>query len=473
MVEMEGLHEVELLRQVVETIDVGVFVANHDGEAIIYNDAMARLEGLTREQVLGRHVLEIFPSLSDETSTILQVLQTGVAIIDRHQTYLSPSGRRITTINTTIPILKRGQIVGALETSKDITWLKELSEKVMDLQRALLRRKSRHDTTDGRLLGAHYVFDDILGQSPALRAAVDQGRLAARTSSSVLIYGETGTGKELFAQSIHNASPRRDGPFIAQNCAAIPASLLEGILFGTSKGSFTGAVDRPGLFEQAQGGTLLLDELNAMSVDLQAKLLRTLQEGTVRRVGATRETSVDVRVIATTNQEPRQSLADGTIRHDLFYRLSVVTLMIPPLRERYGDLEILTSHFIDEFNHRFERRIEGIASEVRQLFLNHPWPGNIRQLRHCIEGAFNMATDESILQLHHLPAHLRATKAALPARTASWSNLPQALAEYERHLITEQLTAHQGNVTRAAAALGISRQLLQYKLRKYLIEYAP
>ncbi len=469
-VELDGLHEVELLRQVVETIDVGVFVANHRGEAVIYNEAMARLEGLTREQVLGRHILEIFPSLSDETSTILQVLHTGEPIVDRHQTYLSLNGRRITTINTTIPILKRGRVVGALETSKDITWLKELSDKVMDLQRALLKRKSRREAVGGRTLGAHYLFDDILGRSPALQRAIEEGKLAARTSSTVLIYGETGTGKELFAQSIHNTSPRRESPFIAQNCAAIPASLLEGILFGTAKGGFTGAVDRPGLFEQAHGGTLLLDELNAMSVDLQAKLLRTLQEGTVRRVGATRETPVDVRVIATTNQEPRQALASGTIRQDLFYRLSVVTLMIPPLRERYGDLELLTSRFIEEFNHQFGRGIPGVSSEVRQRFLNYPWPGNVRELRHCIEGAFNMATEDAQLELQHLPAHLRG-QSSVPVDPVEPSlSLTQVLAAYERRVITDQIVTHHGNVTRAAEALGISRQLLQYKLRKHLIE---
>lgn len=470
VIALDGLHEVELLRQVVETIDVGVFVANHRGEAVIYNDAMARLEGLTREQVLGRHILEIFPSLSDETSTILQVLRNGQPIVDRHQTYLSLNGRRITTINTTIPILKHGQVVGALETSKDITWLKELSDKVMDLQRALLDRKRHRDAAGRRSLGAHYVFDDILGQSPALRSAIDQGKLAARTSSTVLIYGETGTGKELFAQSIHNASSRCEQPFIAQNCAAIPASLLEGILFGTTKGSFTGALDRPGLFEQAHGGTLLLDELNAMSTDLQAKLLRTLQEGTVRRVGATRETSIDVRVIATTNQEPRQALAGGTIRQDLFYRLSVVTLIIPPLRERYGDLEILISHFIDEFNHEFDRRVKGISQEVRQRFLSYPWPGNVRELRHCVEGAFNMAGDDRTLQLLHLPAHLREPSKAGVAHGEQPLTLSQALAAYERRMIEGQFAAHHGNITRTAEALGISRQLLQYKLRKYLID---
>jgi len=346
----------DFFHEILDILDVGIHIVDANGNTVFYNTAMGRLERLDPANVIGKNLLEVFPSLNRETSTLLDVLNTGKTILDRVQTYFNFKGQEITAINTTCPLKKGKEIVGAMEIAKDITQLKELSEKMVFLQDSTKNKVSRdkecHPFT-------RFTFDDIIGESQEIKKAIFMAGKAAQTSSQVLIYGETGTGKELFAQSIHNASVRRKRPFIAQNCAALPESLLEGILFGTVKGSFTGAIDRPGLFEQADGGTLLLDEINSMGVDLQAKLLRALQEGVVRRVGDTDIRRVDTRIIATANEDPVESIKNGIIRKDLFYRLGVVYIKIPPLRERREDIPVLTKYFINRLNDKLGKKVMG------------------------------------------------------------------------------------------------------------------
>jgi arginine utilization regulatory protein len=223
--------------------------------------------------------------------------------------------------------------------------------------------------------------------------------------SAVLVVGETGTGKELFVQSIHHISHRHNGPFIAQNCAALPESLLESLLFGTTKGSYTGAVDRAGLFELADEGILFLDEINSMPLELQAKLLRVLEDGVVRRIGDQRTRKVNVRVIGAINESPLDCVHKGILRPDLYYRLNVFSLFIPPLRERNFDIELLTSHFIEQFNQRFSKYIRNVEHSVFELFHQYNWPGNVRELRHTIEHAMVMAEGHT-LTTKHLPIQL-------------------------------------------------------------------
>ena len=234
---------------------------------------------------------------------MIKVLHTGESILNSTQTYLNFKGQRITTINSTIPLYNKDEIIGALEISNNITHIKNLSDQLIELQSELKFRKSPSKNKIKR-----YNFHDIIGVSEPIEMAKKIAKKASNSISSVLIYGDTGTGKELFAQSIHYGGIRANKPFLAQNCAAIPESLLEGILFGTDKGGFTGAVEREGIFEQANGGTLMLDEINSMSLPLQAKLLRVLQEGYIRRVGGSKDIPIDVRIIATTNEPPLESL---------------------------------------------------------------------------------------------------------------------------------------------------------------------
>jgi arginine utilization regulatory protein len=310
-----------------------------------------------------------------------------------------------------------------------------------------------------------FRFEQILTRNPRMMQAIERAKRAAASRSPVLVVGETGTGKELIVQSIHSASPRRDQPFIAQNCAAIPSSLLEGILFGTVKGAFTGAEDRPGLFELADGGTLFLDEIHAMPADLQAKLLRVLEDGAVRRVGDGGVRPVDVRIVAATNEDPAVCVKEGRLRRDLFYRIQVVRIDLPPLRERREDLPLLTAHFIHEFNCRLGKLVSGLCPEVEALFRRYDWPGNVRELKHAIEGAMNVAEGETI-RLEHLPPHLLPEEGSEPRPEVERRTLREVLAEVEERMIREALDACGGNIRQAARRLGIPRQTLQYKLQK-------
>ncbi len=446
-------------KSILNSIDEGIHIVDTNGETIFYNPTMGQLEGLEDYQVLNKDVLAMFPSLTPETSTIHKVLKTQKPIYDKVQSYTNYQGRRITTINSTVPLFSDGKFMGVLEIAKNVTRLQDLAEKIVDLQRQLYTPKESKEATK------NFTFTDIIGESEKLKRIIDYGKRAARTDSSILIYGETGTGKELFAQSIHHQSPRSKKPFIAQNCAALPESLLEGIIFGTVKGSFTGAVDRPGLLQQADGGTLLLDEINSMGLDLQAKLLRVLQDGKVRPLGGTKEIPVDVRIIATTNTEPMESISNNLIRQDLYYRLAVVNIELPPLRERRGDIPILTKHFIEKYKRQFGIHHIGISKEVQEIFFNYKWPGNVRELQHVIEGAINFLPESGVIESDNLPSYLQQKIIHQPKATT----LPELINDLEIKTIKEKYYECNRNITKTAEVLGISRQNLQYKLKKYNI----
>ncbi len=449
----------EMLQEVLRSIDEGIHVVDAEGITIFYNHVAASLDGMSVEEVLGTHVLEAFPSLTSKTSTLMQVIQTGQPIYNQRQTYTNRYGKRIVTINSTVPLRVGGELVGALEVSKDVTRIQELAEQVIDLRKRI-RKGRKPSASEPRL----FRFEEILTRNPQMMKAIERAKRAAATRSPVLVVGETGTGKELIVQSIHSASPRRDQPFIAQNCAAIPSSLLEGILFGTVKGAFTGAEDRPGLFELADGGTLFLDEIHAMPSDLQAKLLRVLEEGAVRRVGDGNARWVDVRILCATNEDPALCVKEGRLRRDLFYRIQVVRIDLPPLRERREDIPLLTSRFIHEYNCRLGKLVSGLRPEVEEIFMRYDWPGNVRELKHAIEGAMNVAEGET-LALEDLPPHLTSgEKSPQPEREGR--SLREVLAEVEERMIREALAACGGNVRQAARRLGIPRQTMQYKLQK-------
>ncbi|PTM56843.1 sigma-54 interaction domain-containing protein [Desmospora activa] len=451
-----------MLLEVLRSIDEGIHVVDAEGMTVFYNERAAALDGLSMEEVKGTHVLEVFPSLTPKTSTLMKVLETGKPIYDQQQAYTNRHGHRIVTVNTTLPLLVEGRRVGALEVAKDVTRIQELSERLIDLEQRI--GADQRKTPSGQEL---YHFDRIVTQDPAMERELLRARRASATRSPVLVVGETGTGKELVVQSIHSGSSRKEQPFIAQNCAAIPASLLEGLLFGTAKGAFTGAEDRPGLFELAAGGTLFLDEIHAMAVDLQAKLLRVLEDRMVRRVGDVRLRPVDVRIIAATNEDPAVSLAEGRLRKDLFYRLHVVRIQLPPLRERPKDIPLLTRHFIKKFNFQFGTLVTDISAEVEALFRRYPWPGNVRELEHAIEGAMNQVEGDWI-EVEHLPPHLLDVTVPLPQLgEMEGVTLPEWLESMERKAIHQALTANGNNIKQTARQLGIPRQTLQYKIKKW------
>jgi len=330
---------------------------------------------------------------------------------------------------------------------------------------------------------AKFQFNDIITKNNRLEEIIKLAQKSANTDSSILIEGETGTGKELLVQSIHNYSPRKDQPFIAQNCAAIPSSLLEGILFGTVKGSFTGAENRPGLFELAHNGTLFLDEINSMPADLQAKLLRVLQDGMVRRVGDSENRQVNVRVIVAMNVDSIKAVESGQLRSDLYYRINVINFKLPPLRERKEDIPLLTRYFIQKYNYRFQKLILRLAPEVELFFNQYDWPGNVRELEHAIEYVMNIIETDTI-ELADLPPHLLTALDSVrrvPQRdievksidslSEPWmqnKGLKESLEELEQEIILSALRIENNNVKKAAKRLKIPRQTLQYKMRKLL-----
>ena len=333
---------------------------------------------------------------------------------------------------------------------------KALAEKALRRENANLRAQVRD----------RYALTGLLTGSGRMAPVLELVRRVAPTDATVLVQGESGAGKEVIAKAIHHASPRAGGPFVAINCAALPEALLESELFGHVKGAFTGAAgNKKGLFEEAHGGTLLLDEIGEMPASLQAKLLRTLQSGEIRPVGSTQATTIDARVIAATNRDLAQMMRQGTFREDLFYRLNVIPLALPPLRERREDIPLLAEHFLTRFGER-QGRVLRIGAAAMERLLRYPWPGNVRELENAMERSAILAQGDTI-EPDDLPPHVTAGLALGPA--PSLGN-PQTLAESERILIMQALERSGGNHSRAAEALGIGRTTLWRKLKEYGID---
>ena len=456
----------QVLQELGNIMDEAVHIVDATGKTILYNEKMAGLEMTNREDILGKPFREVFSSIPPQESTLYRALKENQATINKQQTYRNRYGKEITTVNSTIPVEEDGQVIAAIEVSRDITEIKSLSNTILDLQKETLPVQKPKKPQIKR-----YQFDDIIGENKTFKEVVNLGKKAARTDASVFIYGETGTGKELFAQSIHFAGARRDNPFLAQNCAALPESLLEGILFGTEKGGFTGAVDRPGLFEQASGGTLLLDEISAMPYELQSKLLRVLQEDYIRRVGGSRDIPVDVRIIATVNEPPQELIEKGLLRKDLYYRLNVVNITIPPLRERLDDLPFLCDAFLEKHNKKYGKEVWMLSEGALKILKNYTYLGNVRELENIIMSAVSLTDREHVLteKLLHLPDVEQEKKGSAAGYDPSAQSLDEYLRICEEQILRRCMAENEGNISAAARQLGIKRQTLQHKLKKYKI----
>lgn len=455
----------EMLKAILKSIDEGIHVIDKYGKTIYYNEIAANHDGMKESDVIGKSLLDVFPSLSTETSTMLKVIKSGVPIYNQHQTYRNIEGKLIDTVNTTIPIMVEQQLHGAVEIAKDYSRVKDLSNKLIELQTKMDNRQEKPKIVSK--FNTIYRFNDILTDDPTMKKVIDHAKRISKTTSHIMVYGETGTGKELLVQGIHHHSVQSHGPFISQNCAAIPPSLLESVLFGTIKGSFTGAENKEGLFELAHGGTLFLDEIHTLPFELQAKLLRVLEDGIIRRIGSHTAVQTNVRIITATNEHPDELLKKKLLRKDLYYRLNVVSLFIPPLRERINDLPMLIAAFIQSFNQNFQMNVQGIAEDAMTSLMRYDWPGNIRELRHTIESAMNI-TDSPELLLVHFPAYLTDTLEQTNFEVEQ-HGLKYAVEEYEKNVVQLVFEQENHNILRTAKKLGIPRQTLQYKLQKYEI----
>ncbi|WP_369284070.1 sigma-54 interaction domain-containing protein [Oscillibacter sp. GMB15532] len=467
----------DMLISVVNQLEEAVILCDEHGRIYLVNDAAEKMDALVTQDVRGMPVSEVYFMRDGEECGTPQVLKTTQAILNRRQSYTTRFGHDVDIVVNMYPIVQNGQVLGASSIMQDWRTLDLLRKQIIDLQDQLVEQSSNGRPTKAKPLSAHYRFHDIIHISPVMDELIAQCQQAARSNSSVMIYGETGTGKELIAHSIHNASSRADGPFLAINCAAIPENLLESLLFGTERGAYTGAESKPGLFEQANHGTLLLDEVNSMNINLQAKLLRVLQDKRIRRVGGTEEIQVDVRVISNTNVPPYQAIEEGKLRRDLFYRLGVVSITAPPLRERPEDIRLLANSFCLKYNEEFHRKVSGIDEKTFSLFQNYSWPGNVRELQHAIEHAMNILPDtQSVISPKYLPRHILDEDTAkqivkeLQPPPRLLGPLDDIIRKFEYDAIFQALKDAGGNVSEAARILQIDRQKLQYRINRYKIE---
>lgn len=499
---------------ILENFYEGIMITDFNGTVLFLNDEQARIDDIQSETIIGKKVTDIY-HMDDGVSPIMQCLKTGKPLKGLACYYRTHLGKLVNSIHNIFPLYEDKKLLGSICFIQDFSIIEQKFDSVAQPETLQNPQRSNRlpSVKSNKQLGngTCFSFHDILGESRDFLESIKVAKLAAQSTSSVMLFGETGTGKELFAQSIHNHSQRSRKQYIAINCAAIPENLLEGILFGTSKGAFTGAVDKQGLFEQADGGTLFLDEINSMTTGLQAKLLRFLQERKIRRVGSLEEVAIDIKLISSVNQNPHISIANGQLRPDLFYRLAVIFIQISPLRERLDDLQVLIAHFLQKCNTLMEKKINALSGEVMTLFEQYHWPGNVRELEHVIEGAMNLVKTRETIMKHHLSAHLNlffndgsnAVEKKYLSHTANAPDISQQTIkgrmnyyfpasstalksdkaleqeytlfekrdENEISLIKDALKKTSGKPSAAARVLGISPQLLNYKMKKYQINH--
>ena len=467
------------LRAALDLVDEGIQIYDKNAYAVFINDRSRRISEIPDNvSVEGRHLLDMYP-LDENISTTLTSLRTERPVVNRVDHYNTSDGTFVAAAYTAIPIRKYGEVVGTVVFEQNSEVVENRIKRMKSIQKAL----DSYVDPNPRMPFTGYTFDNIIGNGVALEEAVSIAKRVSSQDCSVLLIGETGTGKELFAQSIHRESGRRDGKFLAINCAAVPENLIEGVLFGTVKGSFTGSEDRVGYMEEASGGTLFLDELNSMSLAMQSKILRAVQERTIRRVGGSEDIPVDVRIISSCNEDPFKAIRENRLRRDLFYRLSTVMINLPPLRDHPEDIETLMRARIRNSNIHYVNKVDKIAPEVLDFLKRYSWPGNVRELFHMVDYAMNV-TDGDTIEMEHLPKHLlreyhengmaaadtaKASDPAVGTIKPDWSRetLQSVMDRYENEVLRQALDQYGGNISRTAEALDIKRQSLQYRIHKY------
>ncbi|MTV49979.1 PAS domain S-box protein [Heliobacillus mobilis] len=464
----------ERLQLLLESVQDGISVVNREGYVTYVNPAYERMLNKGKDLIIGQNVRETSPDGARS-----RALSTGKPV--------SGEIRRksaVTVIADAYPIIVDGEVTGVVSIVKDISEVQILMEKLTRLaaRAEYLEQELQRTKKPGK------AFEHYIGKSGKVLDALAIAAKAAEGPSTVIIRGESGTGKELVAEGIHAAGPRARGPFIRVNCAAIPENLLESELFGHEKGAFTGAIKRKlGKFELARNGVIFLDEIGEMDKNMQVKLLRALQQKEITPVGGEETRRIDVKIIAATNQDLEQMVAEGRFREDLYYRLNVIPIHLPPLRERQEDIPLLVEHFIGKIARNLDKKIEGISREALAMLMEYPWPGNVRELENIIERVVTL-TDHGQIGLSDLPVYLReAGKSSMPSLLGEPSvvskresepiknvvddSLPALLTweEYEKEIIALALKKH-GSFNAAGKALGLTHKTIAAKARKYGIE---
>jgi len=426
---------------ILESISDGVFTVGLDWRIASFNRAAEKITGTSRKEAIGRHCSEVFRcSMCESECALRRTLKTGRPIIGKSGYIINANGDRVPiSVSTAVLRDASGRIVGGAETFRDLSELEALRRELEGRHRA----------------------GELVSRSPLMQRVCEVLPAVAASPSTVLILGETGTGKELMARTIHDLSPRRKKPFVAVNCSALPDTLLESELFGYKAGAFTGAYkNKPGRFSMAQGGTLFLDEIGEVTPALQVRLLRVLQERTFEPLGSTRSERVDVRVLVATHKDLMEQVRLGLFREDLYYRINVVRVELPPLRRRKEDIPLLVEQFIARFNRLQGRSIAGITAEALSLLMAHDWPGNVRELEDEIERAFVLCRDD-VIDIPHLSDHFSSS----PGEREPATGLRASRARHELQTIQAALQQAGQNRAKAAQLLGIHQTTLFRKMK--------
>jgi len=430
---------------ILDSINEGVFTVDLDWKITAFNRAAERITGVQREDAIGQACCDVFhASICENECALRRTFESAIPVVNATAHIISNKGMRV-PIRISAAILRDddGRAIGGVETFQDLSQVEQLRKE----------------------LKARYTFEDIVGRSPVMIQLFEILPRIAESSSTVLIQGPSGTGKELFARAIHNLSPRRKKRFVPVNCAALPDTLLESELFGYKAGAFTDARrDHPGRFVLAHGGTIFLDEIGDISPALQVRLLRVLQERIVEPLGSVKPVPVDVRVVAATNRDLTELVRTGCFREDLYYRIRVVYLELPGLKQRREDIPLLIDHCVAKFNRIQGKDIAGLSPDAMSRLMEHDFPGNVRELENIIEQAFVLCRG-GIIELHHLPPELR------PASSSGNDTFgPVSIRAMEKSLIIETLRRYRGNRKKAARDLGINASTLYRKIEAMNIE---
>ncbi len=432
-----------LAESILESISDGVFTIDLDWKITYFNSSAERITKISRQEALGTPCCDVFKSsMCESLCPLKETFNLFKPIIGRSGYIVNASGDKV-PISVSTAILKdeKGNIIGGAETFRDLSELETLKTELT----------SRYQV--GRLISRSKKMQQLFEILPTI----------SKTPSTVLILGETGTGKELIARTIHDLSPRKNGPFVPINCSALPENLLEAEFFGYKKGAFTGAIkDKKGKFEVAHQGTLFLDEIGDMPLSIQAKLLRVLQEKSFEPLGSNKRISVDVRIICATNRDLKTLVEEGNFRKDLYYRINVIKIELPPLRERKEDIPLLVENFISHFNKLFNKQIKGISPEALSLLMGYNWPGNIRELENVIERA-SILCFEDVIEIKHLPEDI------VLSSPYEIVDIKSAKKEMEKEIIISALKQNNFDPLKTANALGIHKTTLYRKLRKFNI----
>lgn len=457
-------NKVFVLEEIIEHLDEGIIVSNGDGDIIYYNEALAKMEDHKKEDMLGKKLWDAYNYQDRRLSEHNHILKTAKPIYTKYRAHAYSENEPKFVGYSSFPIQKDNQTIGVFSITHTETSLRNQLQQTLDSKRETMEVPEEVKRNNGTI----YTFQDIKGSSQELLQTIAEAKNIANYNTDTLIVGETGTGKELFAQSMHNLSPRVTKPFVAINCAAIPATLLESTLFGSVKGAFTGATNQEGLFEYAKDGTLFLDEINSLPMELQPKLMRVLQERAVRRVGSNTLIPIDCTVFSASNEDPELLTAGERMRLDLFYRIAHSSVYIPPLRERPEDILFFIQHFLHKNVLKYMKANITINPDLYQLLVSYDWPGNVRELEHLIENLVIQASSDNMITEDMLPRYLK-NKISINVAPTNKRPFKALMHSNEEQYIRKVLQQCHGNISAAAKQLNISRQSLQYHMKKLAI----